>query len=122
MPFNAVAQALRANGHRLFFLSLYDEMAKRSLEIDFLITEGYPDAAMKARVSPIEVKSSSTYTTSSLDKLRSRFQKCIGTEYVLRLSSSRWRVTGCSCRSTWPFASRLPTLGDIQYDLYLGLT
>ena len=80
---NVVAQALRANGHRLFFLSLYDEAAKRSLEIDFLITEGYPDAAMKARVSPIEVKSGMTYTTSSLDKLRPRFQDRIGTEYVL---------------------------------------
>ncbi len=57
--------------------------AKRSLEVDFLITEGYPDAAMKARVSPIEVKSGATYTTSSLDKLRPRFQDRIGTEYVL---------------------------------------
>ncbi len=80
---NVIAQALRANGHKLFFLSLYDETAKRSLEIDFLITEGYPDAAMKTRVSPIEVKSGATYTTTSLDKLRPRFQKRIGTEYVL---------------------------------------
>ena len=80
---NAVAQALRANGHRLFFLSQYDAVAKRSLEVDFLVTEPYPDAAMKTRVSPVEVKSGDSYETRSLDKLRARYQKRIGTEYVI---------------------------------------
>lgn len=80
---NAVSQALKANGHRLFFLSQYDEASKRSIEIDFLITEPYPNAAMKYRVSPIEVKSSNSYETRSLDKMRDRYQKRIGTEYVL---------------------------------------
>ena len=60
-----------------------NEAAKRSLEIDFLVTEPYPDAAMRMRVSPIEVKSGDSHGTRSLDKMRPRYQKRIGTEYVL---------------------------------------
>jgi uncharacterized protein len=53
------------------------------MEIDFLIVEPYENAAMKYRVSPIEVKSSKHYRTVSLDKFKTKFDKKVGTRYVL---------------------------------------
>ena len=53
------------------------------MEIDFLIVHPYPDAAMKPRISPIEVKSGKRYTTASLDKFRAKFPDRTGIEYVL---------------------------------------
>lgn len=80
---NVVAQLLHANGRKLYFYSRYDEKRKRSWEIDFLITAPYPNAAMKMRVSPIEVKSSAPYETKSLDEFKGLFGKRVGVEYVL---------------------------------------
>ena len=53
------------------------------MEIDFLIVRGYDNAAMKPRISPVDVKSTKRYGTSSLDKFRASFGKRLGTEYVL---------------------------------------
>ncbi len=53
------------------------------MEIDFLIRAPYPNAAMKTRVSPIEVKSGKRYKTVSLDKFKKKFTKRVGTEFVL---------------------------------------
>lgn len=81
---NAVAQQLRAAGHRLYFFSRYDRgNAARTMEIDFLIVREYDNAAMKPRVSPVEVKSTKTYRTSSLDKFRALYGSRLGKEYVL---------------------------------------
>ncbi len=81
---NAVAQQLRAKGHRLFFFSRYEKgNARANMEIDFLIVREYDNAAMKARISPVEVKSGRGYGTSSLDKFRERYGKRLGVEYVL---------------------------------------
>lgn len=81
---NVVAQSLRSSGHKLFFFSRYDKEDKNErMEIDFLITKGYRNAVMKKRVSPIEVKSSKRYGTSSLDKFKKKFTTRVGTEYVL---------------------------------------
>ena len=81
---NAIAQQLRANGHRLFFFSRYEKgNAPATMEIDFLIVREYDNAAMKARICPIEVKSTKHYGTSSLDKFRKQYGKRLGTEYVL---------------------------------------
>ncbi len=81
---NVVAQSLRASGHRLFF---YSQSGKREgeerMEIDFLVVRPYADAAGKPRVSPIEVKSPRQYGTTSLDRLKRRCGKRIGTQYVL---------------------------------------
>ena len=62
---NAVAQALIASGHELFFHK-FDRH-----EIDFLITSG-------EKLLPIEVKSSSYHSHKSLDKrvLRHLWQRC----------------------------------------------
>ena len=81
---NVVAQLLRTSGHRLFFYSRSDRHdASNRMEIDFLIVAPYRNAAMKARVSPIEVKSSRRYTTVSLDKFKAKFDKRVGTRYIL---------------------------------------
>ena len=81
---NVVAQMLKANGHRLFFYSQSGkEAGEKRMEIDFLIVPPYADAAMKPRVSPIEVKSPRQYGTTSLDRFKERFGKRVGTQYVL---------------------------------------
>ena len=81
---NAVAQQLRAGGSRLFFYSRRDDdHRENTMEIDFLITRGYDDAAGRMRVSPIEVKSSKRYGFSSLDKFKTKFQTRVGMRYIL---------------------------------------
>ena len=81
---NVVAQLLRTSGHSLFFYSRSDRQhASNRMEIDFLIVAPYKHAAMKARVSPIEVKSSQRYSTVSLDKFKAKFSKRVGTRYIL---------------------------------------
>jgi len=94
---NIVAQQLRAQGHELFFYSRSNrEDVSSNIEIDFLIVEGYTDAAMRARISPIEVKSSKRYGTASLDKFKASFDKQIGIQYVIcpkELAVDKGRVT-----------------------------
>ena len=53
------------------------------MEIDFLIVKPYPDAAMKPRVCPVEVKSPKQYGTTSLDRFKDKFGKRVGNQYVL---------------------------------------
>lgn len=74
---NIVAQMLRYNGHKLYFYSRSDNKNRENhLEIDFLITE-------KKKIAPIEVKSGSYRSHSSLDKFRKKFSDKIGTSYIL---------------------------------------
>ena len=80
---NAVAQQLVASGHDLYFYSKTSNIREERMEIDFLIIRPYPDAAMKPRVSPVEVKSGKRYTTVSLDKFHAKFAQRAGEEYVL---------------------------------------
>jgi predicted AAA+ superfamily ATPase len=80
---NAVAQQLRANGHPLYFYSKSSTVKEERMEIDFLAVRPYADAAMKPRVSPIEVKSGKRYSPVSLNKFKAKFGKRVGDEYVL---------------------------------------
>lgn len=74
---NAVAQMLRAKGHKLYFYSRSDSSHRENhMEIDFLITEG-------KKVAPVEVKSGNYRAHSSLDKFRKRFSEKIGNSYIL---------------------------------------
>jgi predicted AAA+ superfamily ATPase len=74
---NVVAQMLRANGHKLFFYSRVDKNNRNNMmEIDFLITK-------ERKICPVEVKSSSYQSHSSLDKFRSRFSQKLGSAYLL---------------------------------------
>lgn len=79
---NAVAQQLVAAGHDLHFYSKWSATATERMEVDFLLVLPFPDAAMKPRVSPVEVKSGKRYSTVSLDKFEAKFGKRVGTELV----------------------------------------
>lgn len=81
---NVVAQQLTASGHGLFFYSKRDDADSReTMEIDFLISRGYDDAAGRMRVSPVEVKSTKRYSALSLDKFKDKFGKRVGARFVL---------------------------------------
>jgi len=74
---NVVAQILRANGHRLFFHSFYKgEGDKNRYEVDFLVRNG-------KKIDPIEVKSSSYSSHTSLDYLMKTYSKTLGQPYIL---------------------------------------
>ena len=80
---NAVAQQLRASGHALFYHAWAEPGLRagarpRPREVDFLLVMPYADAAGKLRVSPVEVKSSKSYSTVSLDDFGARYGKRAG--------------------------------------------
>ena len=54
-----------------------------SIEIDFLLSKEYDDAAGRMRISPVEVKSTKRYMARSLDKFKDKFGKRVGTRYIL---------------------------------------
>lgn len=81
---NAIAQTLVAKGDRLFFYSQSGlKKGEDRMEIDFLISRPFRDAALKPRVCPIEVKSPRQYGTTSLVRFKEKFNKRVGDEYVL---------------------------------------
>lgn len=81
---NVVAQQLVASGHKLYFYSRRDrENSANTMEVDFLITAGYDDAAGRMRVSPIEVKSTKRYGAKSLEKFKAKFGSRVGMRYIL---------------------------------------
>ena len=81
---NYVAQQLATSGHNLHFYSKRDrENSKNTMEIDFLITAPYDNAAGKLRISPVEVKSSKRFSTVSLGKFKDKFGSRVGKSYVL---------------------------------------
>ncbi len=79
---NIVAQMLRAAGHKLFFFSRNSNSdAADRMEIDFLIAK--QRTTSRHNISPIEVKSGSVYTTSSLKKCIAKYGNQLSTPYVL---------------------------------------
>lgn len=81
---NAVAQQFVASDRQLFFYSRRDDAAsENTMEVDFLISKGYDNAAGRMRVSPVEVKSTKRYGTRSLEKFKAKFGGRVGTQYVL---------------------------------------
>lgn len=79
---NLVAQMLRASGHKLFFFSRSDrENASNRMEIDFLIRK--QQVTTRHNIVPIEVKSTTRYTHTSLDKFREKYSEYTSTPYVL---------------------------------------
>lgn len=74
---NAVCQALKANGHNLYYYKKIDKDTKKTImEVDFLIRQNN-------KVCPVEVKSSNNYQLSSLLKFKTMFNSQIKTLYVL---------------------------------------
>lgn len=79
---NVVAQMLKASGKELFFYSNYDkEEAKNRMQVDFLIQKEV--VTSRHNISPIEVKSSSGYTLTSIQKCVKKFGQYLSTPYVL---------------------------------------
>lgn len=74
---NFVAQQLRATGHPLFY---YHNSTDRT-EIDFLIVKD--SVTSRHNIIPIEVKSTTRYTTLSLDKFRKKFDKYIDSSVII---------------------------------------
>lgn len=78
---NAIAQMLTANGHKLYFYTSYNpEKHRNDIEIDFLISN---NSKLKYKLFPIEVKSSKTYKTTSLQRFREKYQSRIGECYII---------------------------------------
>lgn len=81
---NIVAQMLRAKGHKLFFYSNYSRNADDRMELDFLIAK--PTITSRHNISPIEVKSTSRYTITSLNKCIKKYKEYLSTPYVIHTS------------------------------------
>ena len=78
---NAIMQMLTANGHHPYFYTNYNEEKHRTdIEIDFIITEG---GKIREKIIPIEVKSSSKYSTVSLERFITKFRNRISCAYVI---------------------------------------
>lgn len=85
---NVVAQMLKAAGHKLFFYSRSEtDGAGERLEIDFLVSRSKTER--NHNISPIEVKSSKHYTTSSLTKYREKYERFLNTAYILHTKDVR---------------------------------
>lgn len=79
---NVVAQMLKAAGHELFFYSNYDkEEAENRMQVDFLVQKEV--VTSRHNISPIEVKSGSGYTLTSIQKCIKKFGQYLSTPYVL---------------------------------------
>jgi len=79
---NIVAQMLHVAGHRLYFFSKYSNTdAEERMEIDFLIAKS--KITNRHNISPIEVKSTTRYTLSSLKKAMKKYGQYLSTPYVL---------------------------------------
>lgn len=78
---NAIAQMLRANGHKLFFYTQYNKATKHNdIEIDFIISKG---GKLKNKIYPIEVKSSDRYSCKSLERFMEKYKRRIGGAYLI---------------------------------------
>ena len=79
---NIVAQMLRASGNELFFYSNYDkEDAENRMQVDFLIQKEM--VTSRHNISPIEVKSGTNYTLTSIKKCVRKFGQYLSTPYIL---------------------------------------
>lgn len=78
---NIVAQMLRAAGNKLYFYTNASHDKEDKMEIDFLIRK--PSVTSRHNISPIEVKSSTRYTLTSLNKYRRKYAEYLATAYVI---------------------------------------
>ena len=85
---NIVAQMLVAAGHKLYFYSNTDkEDANNRMEIDFLIRKD--DVTSRHNIIPVEAKSSSGYTITSLQKCVRKFGEFVISPTVVHATDSR---------------------------------
>ncbi|MCI7605387.1 MAG: ATP-binding protein [Spirochaetales bacterium] len=78
---NIIAQMLTANGHKLYFYTHYNEEKHRNdIEIDFVLSN---NSKLKYKIYPIEVKSGTKYTTTSLLRFKEKYKDRIGESYII---------------------------------------
>ncbi len=78
---NMIAQMITASGRKLFFYTRYNkEKHRNDIEIDFIISN---ESKTNFKISPIEVKSSKNYTTSSLGTFKELFKKRIDKQIIV---------------------------------------
>ena len=78
---NVVSQMLVAAGHKLFFYTKYNlEKHRNDIEIDFLLSN---NSKLKYKIYPVEVKSTSRYSLTSLERFNEVFKERIGGSYVI---------------------------------------
>ena len=73
---NVVAQTLVANGHKLYYHTIYNETTKHNYEIDFLISK-------KNKICPIEVRSSGYNAHKSLDVFSDKYSDRVLDKYLV---------------------------------------
>lgn len=79
---NIVAQMLVANGFKLYFYSNPSRENKEDrMEIDFLIAKS--TITSRHNISPIEVKSSTRFTTVSLEKCIKKYATHLAQSYII---------------------------------------
>lgn len=78
---NIVAQMLVATGNKLYFYSNSSHEKDDRMEIDFLVRK--PSVTSRHNISPIEVKSSTHYTLTSLKKCMSKYGEYLAIPYVI---------------------------------------
>lgn len=78
---NIVAQTFVTSGRKLYFYSSYSRDAADRMEVDFLLAK--PFVTNRHNIIPIEVKSSTNYTLSSLRKYTTKFSSYVTTPLVL---------------------------------------
>lgn len=92
---NIVAQMLVANGHKLYFYTRYNEEKHRNdIEIDFLLTTGNK---VSHKLVPIEVKSSKSYKTESLNRFIEKFKDRIDKVYIIHPKNFSIKENGIIC-------------------------
>ena len=81
---NIVAQTFVSSGRKLYFYSSYSRDAANRMEVDFLLSK----AALtnKHNIVPVEVKSSTNYTLSSLRKYIAKFDSYVTSPIVLHFN------------------------------------
>ena len=73
---NMVAQILASKGHELYYHTFLNKASKHNYEIDFLISD-------KNKICPVEVKSSSYKSHSSIDAFSEKFLSKISHKYLI---------------------------------------
>ena len=81
---NIVAQIFTASGRKLYFYSSYSRNAADRMEVDFLLSKS--SLTNKHNIIPIEVKSSTNYTLSSLRKYIAKFNSYVTSPIVLHFN------------------------------------
>ena len=73
---NAVAQMLKASGNELFYYTWPTDTGKHNYEIDFLLSR-------QGKICPLEVKSSTNYSASSLGEFSRMYKRRISESYII---------------------------------------